>query len=171
MAQHVYVVDYNPQWPERFRKESRLIEKILGDNCVSVHHIGSTAVPGLAAKDIIDILVVVRSLDDADKSAAGFVSAGYEWMGEFGIPWRRYLRKGGDERTHQIHLFQQDDENIRRHLAFRDYLRTHHDVSEEYAALKKDLAIRFPYDIGAYCDGKDLFVRTIEKAALAEYYG
>ena len=99
-----------------------------------------------------------------------FVKLGYEYLGEFGIKGRRYLRKGGQERTHQIHIFQmEDDVNISRHLAFRDYLRSHRDVAMEYAALKKDLAARFPYDIDGYCDGKDAFVKRIENLALAEY--
>lgn len=170
MPQHIVVVDYDPLWPLLFRKEADAISRILGDNLVLIHHIGSTSVPFLAAKPIIDIMPVVKDLSGVDAVSGEFVKLGYEYLGEFGIKGRRYLRKGGQERTHQIHIFQmEDDTNILRHLAFRDYLRSHRDVAMEYAALKKDLAARFPYDMDGYCDGKDAFVKKIENLALAEY--
>ena len=170
MPQHIVVVDYDPLWPLLFRKEADAISRILGDNLVLIHHIGSTSVPFLAAKPIIDIMPVVKDLSGVDAVSEEFVKLGYEYLGEFGIKGRRYLRKGGQEKTHQIHIFQmEDDTNILRHLAFRDYLRSHRDVAMEYAELKKDLAARFPYDIDGYCDGKDAFVKRIENLALAEY--
>ena len=170
MPQHIVVVDYDPLWPLLFRKEADAISRILGDNLVLIHHIGSTSVHFLAAKPIIDIMPVVKDLSGVDAVSEEFVKLGYEYLGEFGIKGRRYLRKSGQERTHQIHIFQmEDDVNISRHLAFRDYLRSHRDVAMEYAELKKDLAARFPYDIDGYCDGKDAFVKRIENLALAEY--
>ena len=137
MPQHVKVEEYNPAWPEIYRKEKQLITTILGRSCIAVYHIGSTAVPGLAAKPIIDIMLSVRNLEEADNTAEEFRKAGYEWLGEYGISGRRYLRKGGDERTHQIHIFQANDRtNIERHLAFRNFLRTHKEARERYAGLK-----------------------------------
>ena len=140
-----------------------MIAPVLGAQLLECYHIGSTAVPGLAAKPIIDLMVVVRDVAKVDALAAQFESLGYEYMGEFGIAGRRYLRKGGDERTHQVHIFAETDtQNIKRHLAFRDYMRTHQAEREAYAGLKKMLAERFPYDIDAYCDGKDVFIKGIE---------
>ena len=136
MAQHVTVIEYDPAWPLEFEREASRIRGALGENCLEVYHIGSTAVPGLAAKPIIDIMPVVRSLGAVDGSRAALESLGYEYLGEFGIPGRRYMRKGGDERTHQVHVFAQGDAvNITRHLAFRDFLRAHPDVCAEYALL------------------------------------
>ena len=170
MPQHIVVTDYNPEWPHMYQEEEKKIRAILRENCTAVYHIGSTSVPGLAAKPILDIMPVVKSLEAADRVAAEFEKLGYEYLGEFGIKGRRYLRKGGDERTHQIHIFQADDlDNIVRHLAFRDYMRTHKKEREEYASLKKELALRFPYDIGGYCDGKEDFVRRAEAEALSCY--
>ena len=167
MPQHIVVTEYDPAWPRLFRAEAAVIKRILGDNCVAVHHIGSTAVFGLAAKPIIDILPVVTDLGAVDRAAPAFQDIGYEYLGEFGIAGRRYLRKGGDERTHQIHIFARDNqEAIRRHLAFRDYLRTHEDVRNAYAALKKRLAAAHPYDIDGYGDGKEAFVKAVEAEAL-----
>ena len=172
MPQHITVVNYDPEWPSKYVRERDYITEILKDNCIAVYHIGSTSVPGLAAKPIIDIMAVVRSLEEVDTVADKFAEIGYEYLGEFGIKGRRYLRKGGEERTHQIHIFQADDwNNIGRHLAFRDYMRTHEKERNEYAKIKKDLAQEFPYDIDGYCDGKENFVREAEKRALAQYDG
>lgn len=170
MSQHITVLDYNPLWVKKYEEESFLIKDILADNCIAIYHIGSTSVPGLAAKPIIDIMVAVRSLEKIDSVAEAFSKIGYEYPGEFGITGRRYLRKGGDERTHQIHLFQMNDwNNIGRHLAFRNYLCTHEKERTEYAKLKIELAQKFPYDIDGYCDGKENFVREIEKLALSQF--
>lgn len=172
MAQHITVTAYNPEWPSEYEKEKEKITAILKDNCVAIYHIGSTSVPGLAAKPVIDIMAVVRSLGKVDAVSEDFLTIGYEYLGEFGISGRRYLRKGGDERTHQIHIFHVDDwNNIGRHLAFRDYMRTHSKERDEYARLKKELAQSFPYDIDGYCDGKEEFVQNIEKQALSQFDG
>ncbi len=171
MPQHVRVVDYDPAWERAYREEAKRIQDVLGDNCVEIYHIGSTAVPGLAAKPILDILPVVRSLAAADGAAGAFEALGYEYLGEFGIPGRRYLRRGGDERTHQLHIFGVSSEkDIARHLAVRDYLRAHPQTAEKYGELKRALAARFPYDIESYCDGKAAFMKELEKAAL-KFYG
>ena len=96
--------------------------------------------PELAEKSIIDIMAAVSSLEKVDCVAEAFSEIGYEYLGEFGIEGRRYLRKGGDERTHQIHIFHTNDwNNIGRHLAFRNYMRTHEKERTEYANLKKNL--------------------------------
>ena len=170
MPQHITVVSYDPVWNLKFKDEKQKIEAILKNDCFGVFHIGSTSVKNLDAKPIIDILVVVRDLSLVDAKQTEFENLGYEYLGEFGIKGRRYLRKGGDERTHQIHVFKHDNlDEIIRHLAFRDYLRTHKDVCTEYAKLKKDLADKFPYDINGYCDGQDNFVKEHEQKALAWY--
>lgn len=172
MSQHITVVDYNPLWVKKYEEESLHIKGILSDNCIAIYHIGSTSVEGLAAKPIIDIMVAVRSLEKVDCVAEAFSKIGYEYLGEFGIEGRRYLRKGGDERTHQIHIFQADDwNNIGRHLAFRDYMRTHEKDREEYAKIKIGLAKKYPYDIDGYCDGKENFVREMEEIALSQFDG
>ena len=170
MPQHITVLKYDPKWKQDYQEEQNKIAAILKENALAIYHIGSTSVPGLAAKPIIDIMAAVRSLEKVDSVANSFSALGYEFLGEFGIAGRRYLRKGGDERTHQIHIFQGDDwNNIGRHLAFRQYLSAHEREREEYAKLKKELAQQFPYDIDGYCDGKEEFVRAVEAQALSSY--
>ena len=172
MSQHITVIEYSPLWKNKYKEESLLIRNILADNCIAIYHIGSTSVEGLAAKPIIDIMAVVRSLEIVDTVAEKFSDIGYEYLGEFGIEGRRYLRKGGDEQTHQLHIFQADDwNNIGRHLAFRDYMRTHEKEREEYAKIKIELAKKYPYDIDGYCDGKENFVREMEEIAISQFDG
>lgn len=163
----VRVVDCDPEWPARFEAEAAVIRGIVGDNLIALFHIGSTSVPGLKAKPVIDMLPVVRDIAALDSLNEKFAAAGYEAMGEFGIPGRRYFRKGGSARTHQAHAFQYDNVYaITRHLAFRDYMRAHAGARAAYGELKAALAARFPHDIGAYCDGKDEFVKEYERRAL-----
>ena len=164
----VEVVQYNPSWPVLFEKERKLLQDILGDIPVAIHHIGSTSVPGLAAKPIIDILMEVASVAALDGFNDELRAAGYEPKGEFGIPGRRYFKKGGDDRTHHIHAFASGDFNLIRHLAFRDYLRTHSEVAAEYAELKKTIAATCNNDIYRYCEDKDEYVKRIEARAVDE---
>lgn len=163
----VEVVDYDASWPARFEAERAAIAGALGDVVVAVHHIGSTSVPGLAAKPVIDVLVEVRDLDALDARASAMEALGYEAKGEYGIARRRYFRRGGDMRTHHVHAFAAGDEHVVRHLAFRDYLRAHADVAAEYGALKHRVADEAAHDVDAYCDGKDAFVQHHEALAVA----
>ena len=162
----IQVVEYDPSWPKRFTEESNLLRETLGDIATAVHHIGSTAVPGLAAKPIIDILIEVTDLATLDARNRDMELSGYEAKGEFGIPGRRYFRKGGDNRTHQIHAFVTGDTNVSRHIAFRDYLRSNAHVAGEYGALKKKVAETCDNDIEKYCDGKDAFIKHHEEIAV-----
>jgi GrpB-like predicted nucleotidyltransferase (UPF0157 family) len=162
----IEVVPYNPLWPIKFETECSAIWCALGDILVNVHHIGSTAVAGLAAKPVIDIILEVRSLKELDESTTKMEFLGYEALGEFGIPGRRYFRKGGSNRTHQVHSFRIGDDNIFRHLAFRDYLNYFSDARLAYEALKIRLASDCDNDLAIYCDGKDAFVKLHEAKAI-----
>ncbi|TXK76125.1 GrpB family protein [Paenibacillus sp. N3.4] len=167
---HVMVSEYNDDWKQKFSEESQKITDIFGNELVDIHHIGSTSVPGLKAKPIIDIMPVVKDIKKIDSLNEQMTGLGYECMGELGMKGRRYFRKGGDNRTHQVHVFQRDNnEDITRHMAVRDYLRTHPDEANRYGDLKESLAKRFPRDIEAYMDGKDAFVKELERKALNWY--
>jgi GrpB-like predicted nucleotidyltransferase (UPF0157 family) len=166
---HVRVVHYCSEWALLFEQEAALIRGVSGDELVAIHHIGSTSVPGLQAKPIIDMLPVARQIEQVELFNEGMQALGYEALGEFGIPGRRYFRKGGDDRTHQAHVFQVGDPGVERHLAFRDYLRAHPEVAAEYGVLKAGLAQQFPEDINRYVDGKDAFVKAAEQEALRWY--
>ena len=159
--------EHNPQWALMYADEAEKIKEILGDELAEIYHIGSTSVEGLKAKPVIDIMGAVKNIDNVDQYNDKFIKLGYEPMGEYGISKRRFFRKGGEKRTHHIHIFQiTDRENIERHLAVRDYLRTHREAAEQYGCLKKELAKVYPYDIEGYCDGKEEFVKKLEQEAL-----
>ncbi len=168
---HVRVVPYNNEWIERFEQEAGLLRSLFGDELVTIHHVGSTAVPGLQAKPVIDMIPIVQHITHVDSFNEALSALGYEALGEFGIPGRRYFRKGGDDRTHQLHVFQIGDPNIERHLAFWDYLCAHPDVAAPYGEMKAALAQRFPEDINGYMDGKDAFIKAVEEQALVWYRG
>lgn len=165
---NVQVVDYDPAWPAEFRAEADRIRSALGECCVAVHHIGSTAIPGISAKPILDLLLEVDDLLQLDARTPALTAIGYEAKGEFGIPGRRYFRKDSPTgiRTHQIHSFEVGSAGSDRHLAFRDYMRAHPAVAQSYGVLKLRLAACHPDDIEAYMDGKDGFVQEHEAKAL-----
>lgn len=166
-AMNIIVTDYDKDWSSLFDIEAEKIKDILNDEVVEIHHIGSTAVLGLKAKPIIDMMPIVRDIENIDKYNGKMTGIGYEALGELGIQGRRYFRKGGENRTHQIHVFQVDNNTeIERHLAVRDYLKSHKEIANEYGELKAQLALRFPRDIEGYSDGKDDFVQNLEQMAL-----
>ncbi len=162
MNRTVEVVSYDPKWPLMFEIEALLIKQALGSNCLAVHHIGSTSIPGLSAKPIIDILPVVKNILEVDESTEAMEKLGYEVKGEYGIAFRRYFQKGSSIRTHNVHVFEEGDTEISRYLKFRDWMRSHDDDAQAYAKLKLELAEKFPDDILKYCFGKDAFVAKID---------
>jgi GrpB-like predicted nucleotidyltransferase (UPF0157 family) len=164
----VEVVAHNPNWKQEFERESNLVADALGNNVVKVHHIGSTSIPGIYAKPIIDMLLEVGNIDQVDESSLGMVALGYEVMGEFGIPQRRFFRKDINQiRTHHVHTFTVGSDDVERHLNFRDYIIAYPESAQKYSELKQDLAKKFPHDIQSYMDGKNGFIKDIEKRALA----
>lgn len=166
----VNVTEYNATWAEEFKQEAERLQAIFGDEIMAIHHFGSTAVPGLKAKPIIDIMPLVKNIEKVDAFNPDMVALGYEPMGEFYIEGRRYFRKGEEKRTHHVHIFQFDNqEEIDRHLSVRDYLRSHPQTAKQYGDLKAQLAKQFPHDIEAYMDGKNQFVQELERRALDWY--
>lgn len=164
----VVVTPPDPSWPARFETFAQRVQEALGGVAIAIHHIGSTSIPGIHAKPIIDILVEATSLDALDERSGAMIALGYESLGELGIPGRRYFRKDEENgaRVCQVHAFEAGSPGAVRHLAFRDYLRTHPNLAKEYSELKIQLAQR-NLDIEAYMDGKDAFIKALERQALA----
>ncbi|MCF6765043.1 GrpB family protein [Thiotrichales bacterium 19S3-7] len=158
----VLLEPYRSHWQSDFAKEADNIKQILGDNCFAVEHIGSTAILGIKAKPIIDLMPIVSDLSKVDQLNEAFERLGYQAMGEYGIPQRRFYWKSKDKRTHHIHLFEQGNAEIQRHLAFRDYLNQNQDYADAYQLIKTKLANAFPYDIVNYVKGKSAFIEYID---------
>jgi GrpB-like predicted nucleotidyltransferase (UPF0157 family) len=170
LMRKVEIKEYDRGWIQKFLNEKEALEKILPDNAV-IHHIGSTSVEGLAAKPIIDILVEVSSLIEIDSRAQEFSENGYVGKGENGIENRRYFFKLDEDenRLSHVHVFPARSDNVIRHIAFRDYLRNYPQQAAEYSKLKQSLAEKCPTDIEAYINGKDSFVKELERVAVNWY--
>ena len=160
----VVLVPYDPQWPALFEAEAAWIERALAGLPIRLEHVGSTAVPGLAAKPIIDILAGRPPRSAVAPYVAAFRQLGYEHRGTSGLPGREYFRRG-DPRSHHVHLVSWTSALWRDHLAFRDYLRDHPSVAREYETLKRDLAVTLANDRRRYTDAKGPFIRTVLRDA------
>jgi len=139
----IRVVAYDADWPLRFQTLAARVRSLLGARVARVEHIGSTAVPALAAKPILDVDVVVRAAADLKPSIRQLEKAGYRYEGDLGVAGREALRRPPDSEPHHLYLLVEGSRELRRHLAFRDALRADQVLREEYAALKRALAQRF----------------------------
>lgn len=165
----IVVVPYDEQWPGMFKAESFRIQALLGEIAKNVHHIGSTSVPGLSAKPVIDILLEVSDINELDAYNSAMLRTGYVARGENGIPGRRYFIKGGDQRSHQVHAFTVGDLQILRHLAFRDYLRENREIAEKYAEVKHSAALLSGNNIHRYSALKANFIEHHLRQALTAW--
>jgi len=165
MLRKVEVIEYQSSWSEQFQDEHDKLKKIVGDNWIYGHHIGSTSVKGMAAKPIIDILLEVKHISGLDECKHLFRQLGYEPLGENGLKGRRFFRKGGLNRTHHVHAYEAGHDDVKRHLVFRDYLKAAPERAKAYADKKRQLAKAYPEDIASYINGKDAIIKEIEKEA------
>jgi len=168
MGRRIDVVDYNPQWITVFEMESAMLARIFDQRLVDLQHIGSTAVPGLAAKPIIDILIVLDHTEDIDSFNPSMEELGYRVRGECldatipGTPGRFYFTKETNGvRSHHVHICAKGHAEIQDKLAFRDYLRANKSVALAYANLKRRLAVDHHFDNIGYMRGKDDFVKSV----------
>jgi GrpB-like predicted nucleotidyltransferase (UPF0157 family) len=171
-ARRVEVVPPDPQWPVLAKAESDRIAVYLGSNLVRIEHIGSTSIPGLHAKPIIDLLPLVRQIEDVDPLEASLETAGYNWYGEYGLSGRRYLNRddeAGSTRIANVHIFAIDNPEVDRHLAFRDYLLAHPELVAEYGRMKLKCAAQNPVNIDGYSTCKGPWIKPVEAAAVEWY--
>ena len=165
----VKLVPHNPKWEKLFEKEKKVLEKKLGNLVIDIEHVGSTSVPGISAKPVIDILVGIKSMTDAKKCIKQLESLGYEYMPDRGEKGRRiFFAKGSHKRrTHHIHLVKFGGKVWESHILFAEYLRRHKKRAKQYDALKKSLLKKFEKDRESYTKSKAKFIReTIKKSRL-----
>jgi GrpB-like predicted nucleotidyltransferase (UPF0157 family) len=148
-----------------FNDEAQFLSGIFGEEILKFEHFGSTSVPGMKAKPVVDMMCLVKDIKIIDTFNEQMQSLGYDVAGEWGIEGRRLFRKGGENRTHHIHVYQQDNSHIHRHLVMRDYLRTHPEEVERYAYMKEELAQQYD-DTTFYSKAKKPFVTELEHRAL-----
>ncbi|MFN0275454.1 MAG: GrpB family protein [Chitinophagales bacterium] len=167
---NIILEEYTPSWASMFSDEKEKFLTLFNESAI-IEHIGSTAVEGLIAKPVIDIMIGLENFAQANSTISLLQNLDYIYVSEYEktMPYRRFFTKEKmGKRTHQIHMVAFASEFWKRHLAFRDYLRTHEDVRNEYAALKKKLTLENWIDGNAYADAKTEFIRRIEQIALSK---
>ena len=165
------VEDYDANWPSWFEEEAAILREALGSIAEQIDHVGSTSVPGLAAKPVIDIQVSVASLNPRGPTVSPLVAIGYQHSIDPIEPQHEFLSRvyeGDEPRRVHVHVCEVGSDWERRHLAFRDELRKDPEAAAEYGALKRQLAEEHPHDLFSYVDGKTDFIRSIEQRALAD---
>lgn len=158
----VKLEEYNSKWAEDFENEKEKLQALLGDEVIGIYHIGSTAIPGISAKPIIDIAVHVNSFDALDRPDNKFKEQGFIYRPGHDEPgYRLYVKGGEDYRTHHIHFYEKDSTKLKKDLYFRDYLIGYPAVAKEYDELKQNLALKYPDDRKDYTGGKKEFIEQI----------
>ncbi len=173
MDESIIIHEYDKSWSELFLEEKSKIVALIGEFIISIEHIGSTAIPDLASKPIIDILIGLRKLDDSIYCIPKLKKLNYEYVqgAEQSLPNRRYFRKpprGTGVRKYHVHMVEFESDFWNKQILFRDYLITHHEAKSAYESLKRDLAVKYKNNRPAYTDGKEAFVKLILEKALEE---
>lgn len=156
----VKIVPYTVEWQRLFEKEKALLNAAVGQSILDIQHVGSTAIPGMVAKPILDIGIAVTDFEAAKALVSPIEGLGYQYRGEYGIPRRHYFVKG-NPRSHHIHMVEIGSREWKSHLFVRDTLIQRPELAEEYALLKTDLAGRYAADRDAYLQGKAPFIERV----------
>ena len=164
------IISYDPAWVNKFETEAKILNSIFANKALSIEHIGSTSVFGLAGKPTIDILITVEDILIADQLNEQMKIAGYQALGEYVTEGARlFVRESGNVRNCNIHVFQKDHPHVKEMLQLRDYLRTHQDTVQEYSELKFDLAKKYSNDYGQYRKFKDEWMNKL-KDKVRDFY-
>jgi len=156
----VVLVSPDPAWAEMFRDLADQFRSACGDRFTAIHHIGSTSVPGLAAKPLIDMLPELNDHDDGAELAPLLEPLGFVYLGSYGIQGRHFFRRKADVNVN-VHMFEQGHIEVERHLVFRDALRSDEQLRAAYQKLKEELAARFPNDVDSYAKSKSDFIEKV----------
>ena len=162
-SREIVLSSHDAAWAELFEAERRRLLSVAADAIVQIHHVGSTSIPGIAAKPIIDVLVLLRRFLNEDEITS-IAAPGYEYRGEQGAPGRQYFSRRIQPAFH-VHCFLEENPKAQEMLLFCDYLRSHSTTAREYESLKKELRVRFRFERYSYQDGKNDFVKeTLARA-------
>ena len=165
ITKHVVVLPYDEQWKQDFLMIKKELASVLGQLAMRIEHVGSTSVEGLSAKPIIDIDVVIKDYTVLEEVITALGAIGYRHEGDLGIAGREAFKYDGKDhlREHHLYVCPEDSPELKRHIAFRDYLRTHPAAVREYSNIKVEGARKYPYDIDKYIEHKSPFIERIYK--------
>lgn len=163
----VRLVSYSPAWHVLFEREKKTLLIALRGIVLKIEHIGSTSIPDMEAKPIIDMAATIPSIDIVPKCVQPLAAVGYEYKGEYGLPGRHFFTKGSPH-THYLHVVAQGSDHWTSWVLFRDYVTVHKDVAAEYSQLKRDLAKTYHSNRDAYTKAKSEFISMITERAKAE---
>ena len=167
MHEKIEVVPYDPLWPERFAEIRERVAAALGDLCLGIEHVGSTSVPGLWAKPIIDLDVVISSRQRFPEVRDRLATIGYVHRGNLEIPGREAFFRPRGTYPHHLYVCSVDTPNLHDHLVLRDTLRQRPDLRDRYAAIKRQMAALHPHDIDSYIEGKGPLIEEVMRAGRA----
>ena len=160
MGDEVVIVEYDAAWPAEFERLRNRAQQALGEVAVGIEHVGSTAVPGLPAKDLVDMVAIIESDDHLPAAIARLEAIGYRARGNLGVEGREVFLWPEGEKRHHLYVSPTTSAELQAQLAFRDLLRTDSALAQEYVALKRELARRHRGDRVAYTDGKTAFIEA-----------
>lgn len=166
----VELENYNPNWKEEYLSEEKLLKEVLKDRIIEIHHIGSTSIEGLMAKPVIDILVVIKSLEEIPEIEHILADYDYSNRGQQGVSDRYFFAKGPEEaRSHYIHFVEPNSNTYYNQVYFKRYLIEHPEYIKQYCDLKKELATKYASERPKYTQGKNEFITNVIKLAKEEY--
>jgi GrpB-like predicted nucleotidyltransferase (UPF0157 family) len=160
MSDGIVIVEYDPAWPAAFVRLRDRAQAALGDVAIAIEHVGSTAVPGLPAKDVIDLVAVIESDDDLPEAISRLEAIGYEARGSLGVEGREAFWWPDGEKRHHLYVSPKTSAELQAQVAFRDLLRSDAALAQDYVELKRELAERFRDDRNAYTEGKTEFIES-----------
>ena len=158
------IVEHDLRWEKMFEIEKAILKKVFNENIIQIEHIGSTSVPNLAAKPIIDIIIIVYDINKVDEFNAEMAKYGYTAKGEYGMPGRRYFvkfKEDGVNRTHHVHIFEKENLFTDKMLLFRDFLRVNQQARTKYENTKRELSKKYYHDSTSYTNGKSDCINEI----------
>jgi GrpB-like predicted nucleotidyltransferase (UPF0157 family) len=168
VADPIVIVDYDPRWPEQFARLRDRAQSAMGELAVSIEHVGSTAVPGLPAKPVIDMVVVIASDEDLPEAIERLAVIGYSARGDLGVPGREAFSWPEGETRHHLYVSPTTSEELRAQVRFRDLLLSDPRLAANYVALKRELAATYRDDRPSYTDGKTDFIAAALGSSSAE---
>lgn len=171
MSSRIRIAEYDPAWVTIFEKLCSFVLPVVKDHIIRIEHVGSTSVPGLAAKPIVDMDLVARTKEDVCSNIRCLATLGYVHEGDLGVPGREAFIPPGNVQWHHLYVCTIDNAEFTKHIRFRDYLRSHPKEAQKYGVLKRELARQYENDRAAYTNAKGVFINRVLNTLMDEANG